>query len=241
MYAQVVTFEESAEQVDAGVAHVLDDIIPALETAPGLTGVWLADRERGKRISVLVWESEAAASAGMARVQQRLAASTHARPTPASVEKFDVYALVRGPSAAAVVRAVTSAIEQGDFSRARSLLRDDFTFSGPVPQPIGADAWLGVHEALYKGMPDLRFNATGFADAGDRVTFNVALTMRHTGMLSLPPFGIADLKPTNRSIALPVESVTVVVRDGKLASWANVTPADGGLPRIVAEAGGRLG
>ncbi len=89
-------------------------------------------------------------------------------------------------------------------------------------------------------MPDLRFNPTDFADAGDQVTFNVALTMRHTGVLSLPPFGVADLAPTNKSIALPPESVTVVVRDGKLASWSNVTPADGGVPRILAEAGARL-
>jgi hypothetical protein len=38
MYAQVVTFEESADQVQAGIDHVLDDVIPALETSPGLSG-----------------------------------------------------------------------------------------------------------------------------------------------------------------------------------------------------------
>ncbi len=118
MYAQVVTFQESPEQVDAGIAHVLDDVIPALKDAPGLTGVWLADRASGKRLSVLVWESEAAAAAAMAEVQKRLAVSTHARPTPASFEKFDVYALVRGQSGATVVRTVTSAIEHGEFARA---------------------------------------------------------------------------------------------------------------------------
>src|SRR5262249_5982360 len=71
MYAQIVTFQESPEQVDAGIAHVLDDVIPALEHAPGLTGVWLADRAKGKRLSIMVWESEAAASAAMAEVQKR--------------------------------------------------------------------------------------------------------------------------------------------------------------------------
>ena len=94
MYAQIVTFQETPEQVDAGIAHVLDDVIPALENAPGLTGLWLANRETGKRLSILVWESEAAASAAMAEVQKRLATSKHTRPTPASVEKFDVYATV---------------------------------------------------------------------------------------------------------------------------------------------------
>ena len=241
MYAQIVTFQESPEQIDAGIAHVLDDVIPALEAAPGLTGVWLANRESGKRLSIMVWESEAAASAAMAEVQKRVAVSTHTRPTPASVEKFEVYAIVGAATAAGVVKRVMSAIEHGDFSAARALLHDDFEFSGPVPQPIGPDAWLGVHQALYGAMPDLRFNATNFTDDGQRVRFNVALTMRHTGMLSLPALGIADLAPTNRSIALPPESATVVVRDGKLASWSNVTPADGGVGRILAEAGAAAG
>jgi SnoaL-like domain len=239
MYAQIVTFQESPEQVDAGIAHVLDDVIPALEHAPGLTGVWLADRAKGTRLSIMVWESEAAASAAMADVQKRVAASMHTRPTPSSVEKFEVYAIVGAANAAGVVKKVMSAIEAGNFPAARALLSDDFKFSGPVPQPIGPDAWIGVHRALYGGMPDLRFNATNFIDDGPTVRFNVALTMHHTGTLALPALGIADLEPTNRSIALPPESATVIVRDGKLASWANVTPADGGLGRIVAEAGNR--
>jgi hypothetical protein len=239
MYAQIVTFQETPEQVDAGIAHVLDDVIPALEHAPGLTGVWLADRAAGKRLSIMVWESEAAAAAAMAEVQKRLATSKHTRPTPASVEKFDVYAMVGATSAAGVVKQVMSAIEGGDFPVARALLRDDFEFSGPVPQPIGPEAWLGVHRALYAAMPDLRFNATNLTDDGHTVRFNVALTMHHTGTLALPALGVADLAPTNKSIALPPESATVVVRDGKLASWSNVTPADGGVARILAEAGSK--
>src|SRR5262249_1886664 len=141
MYAQIVTFQESPEQVDAGIAHVLDDVIPALEQAPGLTGVWLADRAKGKRLSIMVWDSEAAASAAMAEVQKRIAVSKHTRPTPSSVEKFEVYAIVGAASAASVVKKVIGAIEAGDFPAARALLRDDFEFSGPVPQPIGPEVW----------------------------------------------------------------------------------------------------
>ena len=239
MYAQIVTFQETPDEIDAGIAHVLDDVIPALEAAPGLTGVWLANRESGKRLSIMVWESEAAASVAMAEVQKRLAVSKHARPKPASVEKFEVYAMVGSATAAGLVKRVMSAIESGDFSAARALLHDDFEFSGPVPQPIGPEAWLGVHQALYDAMPDLRFNATNFADDRHTVRFNVALTMHHPGTLHLPALGIADLQPTNKSIALPPESATVVVRDGKLSSWSNITPADGGVGRILAEAGAR--
>jgi len=239
MYTQIVTFQETPEQIDAGIAHVLDDVIPALDQAPGLTGIWLADRAAGKRLSIMVWESEAAASAAMAEVQKRLATSTHTRPTPTSVEKFEVYAMVGVARAAAVVKRLISAIETGDFSAARALVHDDFEFSGAVPQPIGPESWLGVHRALYGAMPDLRFNATNFTDDGHTVRFTVALTMHHTGTLTLPALGVAHLKPTNKAIVLPSESATVVVRDGKVASWSNVTPTDGGLGRILAEAGHR--
>ncbi len=67
-------------QVRAGIDHVLDDVIPALEKAPGLRGFWLVDREHGKRLSVLVLESEAHASTAMAKGQERVAQSKHQRP-----------------------------------------------------------------------------------------------------------------------------------------------------------------
>jgi SnoaL-like domain len=243
MFAQVVTFEESADQVQAGIDHVLDDVIPALETSTGLSGLWLVDREHGKRISIMVWESEAHASAAMAKVQERVARSTHPRPNPTKVERFEIYARIPGESepAESAVRSVIAAIEAGQFAQARSLLRDDFTFSGPVPQPIGPDAWLGVHRALHAAMPDLRFNASGFQATKHGVHFGVALTMTHTGTLDLPPLGVRAFAPTGRPVKLPPERATVIVRDGKLASWANVTPPDGGLVGIARQVGASIG
>ena len=60
----------------------------------GSVGFRWANRETGKRLSIMVWESEAAAASAMADVQKRIAVSKHSRPTPASVEKFEVYAIV---------------------------------------------------------------------------------------------------------------------------------------------------
>jgi SnoaL-like protein len=243
MYAQVVTFQESPEQVQAGIDHVLDDVIPALEAAPGLQGLWLVDREHGKRLSIMVWESEAHASAAMAKVQERVARSKHPRPQPTTVERFEIYARVPGVSgsAAAVVQSVIAAIEAGQFTRARSLLHDDFAFSGPVPQPIGPDAWLGVHRALYAAMPDLRFNASGFQATESGVHFGVSLTMTHTGTLDLAPLGVRAYAATGKSVTLPPESATVIVRAGKLASWTNVTPVEGGLVGIARQIGAPIG
>jgi heme-degrading monooxygenase HmoA len=94
MHAQVITFEETPDAVAHGIEHVLADVVPALEGRDDVAGFWLVDRERGTRISVILWESEEAAQAGFARIGERVAASPGERPKPASVERFEVYARV---------------------------------------------------------------------------------------------------------------------------------------------------
>ena len=97
MFAQVIGFEESADEVEAGIKHVEEEVLPALKDADGLTGFWLVDRESGKRLSVMVWDSEEAAAAGMAAIEARRAELGNAdapRPTPSSVNRMEVYGSV---------------------------------------------------------------------------------------------------------------------------------------------------
>ena len=94
MYAQVITFDESPEAVEHGIEHVHRDVIPALEESEGVRGFWLVDRERGKRISLMVWDSEDAAQAAFAKIGERVAANPGERPKPSSVERFEIYAQV---------------------------------------------------------------------------------------------------------------------------------------------------
>jgi hypothetical protein len=92
MYAQVITFDETPEAVEHGIEHVLEDVVPAVEASDGVTGLWLVDRERGKRISVMVCDSEEAAQAAWARVAELAAQHPGERPKPSSVERFEIYA-----------------------------------------------------------------------------------------------------------------------------------------------------
>jgi hypothetical protein len=95
MFVQVVTFEESPEQLEAGIEHVREDVVPVLADAKGVVGLWVVDRERGKRLSIMVWDSDEAYQAGLkALAEWRAQGPDHPRPTPTSVEQFELYARV---------------------------------------------------------------------------------------------------------------------------------------------------
>ncbi|MCL4396105.1 MAG: nuclear transport factor 2 family protein [Chloroflexi bacterium] len=66
------------------------------------------------------------------------------------------------------VKALLAAIEAGDMAKASGLMTDDLTFSGPVPQPIAKNEYVGLQGALVAAMPDWKFNATDFKEDGER-------------------------------------------------------------------------
>ncbi len=41
-----------------------------------------------------------------------------------------------------IVQALMDSVQKGDFELAKSMLADDFQFSGPVPEPINKETWL---------------------------------------------------------------------------------------------------
>src|SRR2546427_1522311 len=58
-FARVISGEADAAALDQGVANINEMVIPRARELPGfLGGYWLVDRERGKILSVTVFESE---------------------------------------------------------------------------------------------------------------------------------------------------------------------------------------
>ncbi len=96
MFAVVMSFEnESSEDLRAGIEHVEDEVLPALEQTAGVLGWWLVDREAGRRLTVLVCDSQEQFDAGIARIQEaRNRDPDRHRPSPTSVARFEIYGSV---------------------------------------------------------------------------------------------------------------------------------------------------
>jgi SnoaL-like protein len=135
------------------------------------------------------------------------------------------------------VQAVLGAIEASDWQRARSLLADDFTLGGPTSQPIGPDAFLGIHRAFAAAMPDFSFNAGNFHEANGTVTYQVRITGTQTHDLVLPVPGIAPIPATGKRVSLPAEPNRVTLRGDKVATAESSEVPGGGLAGLLAQLG----
>lgn len=136
-----------------------------------------------------------------------------------------------------IVQALVDSVQKGDFENAKSMLADDFQFSGPVPEPINRDAWLGMSSSLKTAFPDLDYHFKVIGAEGDVVKTTSQLSGTHRGSFDLTGMNMGVIPATNKTFSAKAEKTKITVKEEKVTSWA-VEPTEGaGLTAILSQLG----
>jgi predicted ester cyclase len=138
------------------------------------------------------------------------------------------------------VQSLIDAIQMGDFKRAKSLLSNDFKFSGPVPEPISADAWMGMSASLKAAFPDLDYQFKIEGVNGDTVNISADLRGTHKGDLDLTAMHMGVIPATGKSFKAAHEHGRATLRDGKIIAWTMEPTEGAGLMAILGQLGVKI-
>lgn len=131
------------------------------------------------------------------------------------------------------VQTFLDAVQKGDLETANSLLADDFQFSGPVPEPVNKDAWLGMTSSLRAAFPDLDYHFKVIGADGDIVRATSQLSGTHTASFDLTGMQMGVIPATNKTFVATREKARITVKENKITTWA-VEPTQGaGLMAIL--------
>ena len=135
------------------------------------------------------------------------------------------------------VQKLFDSVQKGDFVNAKTLLADNFQFSGPVSEPINREAWLGMSASLKTAFPDLDYHFKVIGADDDVVKTTSQLSGTHRGSFDLTNMNMGVIPPTNKTFSAKLEPTKIIVKDNKVTSWA-VEPTEGaGLKAILGQLG----
>ena len=96
MFVRSTTIDGDPAAIDAGIAHVREEILPTVTEMDGCLGMALVvDRESGRCIATTAWEDERAMQATAATVTPMRARAAEILGGPAGVEEWEVAVMHR--------------------------------------------------------------------------------------------------------------------------------------------------
>src|SRR5512138_1655263 len=117
------------------------------------------------------------------------------------------------------VQALMDSVQKGDFDTAKTMLADDFQFSGPVPEPINKEAWLGMSSSLRTAFPDLDYHFKVIGTEGDVVRTTSQLSGTHSGSFDLTRMNMGVIPATNKTFVATREKAKLTVKEDKITAW----------------------
>ena len=135
------------------------------------------------------------------------------------------------------VQALMDSVQQGDFENAKTMLADDFQFSGPLPEPIDQEAWVGMNTRLQTAFPDLDYHFKVIGAEGDVVRATMQLSGTHRGSFDLTTMDMGVIPATNKNFSVKREKTKLTVKEKKITAWF-VEPTEGAdLKAILGQLG----
>ena len=135
------------------------------------------------------------------------------------------------------VQALMDSIQKGDFENASTMLADDFQFSGPVPEPINKEGWLGMSTSLKTAFPDLDYHFQVIGAEGDVVRTTSQLSGTHSGSLDLTSMNMGVIPATDKTFVAAREKTKITVKENKITSWVVEPTSGAGLKAILDQLG----
>jgi len=135
------------------------------------------------------------------------------------------------------VQALLDAVQKGDFETARSLLADNFRFSGPIPEPINADAWLRMSASLRAAVPDLDYHFKVIGTQGDVVRATSQLSGTRPESSHLTGLNTAVMPPADKTFEARLEKTRITVKQNRITVWVVDPAQDAGMKEILDQVG----
>jgi quinol monooxygenase YgiN len=96
VYARSTTIQAQPSSIDAGIAHMRDEVMPALQAMEGCVGLsLLVDRQSGRCIATTAWETEEAMRASAEQVRPIRDRAAEMLGGSANVEEWEIGVLHR--------------------------------------------------------------------------------------------------------------------------------------------------
>jgi heme-degrading monooxygenase HmoA len=96
MYARCTTVQADPQRIDRGIAYIRDEVMPAVQSMPGCSGLsMLCDRDSGRCIVTTSWDSEESMSASRDAVRAMREEATEVMGGSFDVQEWEIVVVHR--------------------------------------------------------------------------------------------------------------------------------------------------
>jgi predicted ester cyclase len=139
-----------------------------------------------------------------------------------------------------IVQVLLDGVQRGEFKHVADMLSDDFQFSGPVPTPINAPAWLDMSSSMRAAFPDLNYHFRVIGTEGNVVRGSMQMSGTHHAPFDLSAVNMGLIPATHKTFSAALQKIRITVAGAKISSWVVESTDRGDLSAMLGQLGLKL-